>query len=124
MEWSDWCYWDVSVVTSLLQFVLHELHPDDIAFKVIHAEYTIKDTMCFQLKLNVKFIIFGYIGNEAGNEHYSHTVIDIVKGKAHVRLWILMLMHKWIASTLRYATVWALVLQILYNTCTYTLICI
>ena len=44
--------------------------------------------------------------------------------KAHVRLWILMLMHKWIASTLRYATVQALVLQILYNKCTYTLICI
>ena len=45
--------------------------------------------------------------------------------KAHVRsLWILMLMHKWIASTLRYVTVWTLVLQILYNTCTYTLICI
>ena len=39
-------------------------------------------------------------------------------------LWILMLMHKWIASTLRYATVWALVLKILYNKCTYTLICI
>jgi hypothetical protein len=33
-------------------------------------------------------------------------------------------MHKWIASTLRYATVCALVLQILYNTCTYILICI
>ena len=29
-EWSDWCYWDVSVVTSLVQFVLHELHPDGI----------------------------------------------------------------------------------------------
>ena len=40
MEWSDWCYWDVSVVTPLLQFVLHELHPDDIVFKVIHGEYT------------------------------------------------------------------------------------
>jgi hypothetical protein len=35
-----------------------------------------------------------------------------------------MLLHKWIASTLRYATVWALVLQILCNKCTYTLICI
>ena len=58
MEWSDWCYWDVSVVTSLVQFVLHELHPDDIvAFKVIHGEYTIKDNICFQLKPNVKFII-------------------------------------------------------------------
>ena len=44
--------------------------------------------------------------------------------KAHVRLWILMLMQKWIASTLRYTTVWALVSQILCNTCTYTLICI
>ena len=45
--------------------------------------------------------------------------------KAHVRpLWILMLMHKWIASTLSYATIQALVLQILYNTFTYTLICI
>ena len=44
MEWSDWCNWNVSVVTSLLQFVLHELHPDDIVtFKVIHGEYTIKD---------------------------------------------------------------------------------
>jgi hypothetical protein len=41
MEQLDWCYWDVSVVTSLfLQFVLHELHPDDIVFKVIHGEYT------------------------------------------------------------------------------------
>jgi hypothetical protein len=29
-EWLDWCYWDDSVVTSLLQFVLLELHPDDI----------------------------------------------------------------------------------------------
>jgi hypothetical protein len=53
MEWSDWCYWDVGIVTSLLQFVLHELHPDDIVFKVIHGEYTIKDNMCFQLKPNV-----------------------------------------------------------------------
>ena len=33
-------------------------------------------------------------------------------------------MHKWIASTLRYATVWVLVLQILCNKCTYTLISI
>ena len=41
MEWLDWCYWDVSVVTSLLQFVLHELHLDDIVtLKVIHGEYT------------------------------------------------------------------------------------
>ena len=39
-EWSDWCYWDVSVVTSPVQFVLHELHPDDIVFKVIHGGYT------------------------------------------------------------------------------------
>ena len=53
MEWSDWCYWDVSVVTSLVQLVLHELHPDDIVFKVIHGEYTIKDNTCFQLKPNV-----------------------------------------------------------------------
>ena len=82
MEWSDWCYWDVSVVTSLVQFVLHELHPDDIVFKVIHGEYTIKDSTCFQLKPNVKsqYIIVVYIGTEAGNEHYSHIVIDIVKG--------------------------------------------
>ena len=54
MEWSDWCYWDVSVVTSLKQFVLYELHPDDIVtFEVIHCEYTIKDTTCFQLKPNM-----------------------------------------------------------------------
>ena len=33
-------------------------------------------------------------------------------------------MHKWIASTLRYVTVWALVSQIWYNKCTYTFICI
>jgi hypothetical protein len=45
--------------------------------------------------------------------------------KAPVRpLWIFMLMHKWIASTLRYAAAWALVLQILCNKCTHTLICI
>ena len=82
MEWSDWCYWDVSVVTSLLQFVLHELHPDDIVFKVIHGEYTIKVSTCFQLIPNVKFqlIIVVYTWTEAGNEHYSHIVIDIVKG--------------------------------------------
>jgi hypothetical protein len=75
MEWPDWCYWDDSVVTSLVQFVLHELHPYDIVtFKVIHGEYTIKDNTCFQLKPNVKFqyIIAVYIGTEAGNEHYSH----------------------------------------------------
>ena len=54
------------------QFVLHELHPDDIVFMVIHGEYTIKDTTCFQLKPNVKCIIVVYIGTEAGNEHYSH----------------------------------------------------
>ena len=37
-----------------LQFVLHELHPDDIViFKVIHGEYTIKENTCFQLKPNV-----------------------------------------------------------------------
>ena len=54
MEWSDWCYWAVRVVTSLVQFVLHELHPDDIVtFKVIHGEYTIKENTCFQLKPNV-----------------------------------------------------------------------
>ena len=75
MEWSDWCYWDVSVVTSLLQFVLHELHPDDIVtFKVIYGEYTIKENTCFQLKPNVKFqyIIVVYIGTEQSYEHYSH----------------------------------------------------
>ena len=53
MEWSDWCYWDVSVVSTLVQFVLHELHPDDIVFRVIHGKYTIKDNTCFQLKPNV-----------------------------------------------------------------------
>ena len=44
--------------------------------------HTIKDNTCFQLKPNVKFIIIivVYIGTEAGNEHYSHIVIDIVKG--------------------------------------------
>ena len=35
---------------------------------------------CFQLKPNVKFSIVVYIGTEAGNEHYSHIVIDIMKG--------------------------------------------
>ena len=60
IEWSDWCYWDVSVVTSLVQFVLHELHPDDIVFKVIHGEYTIKDNMCFQLKPNVIVSVYYY----------------------------------------------------------------
>ena len=89
MEWSDWCYWDVSVVTSLLQFVLHKLHPDDIVtFKVIHGEYTIKDSTCFQLKPNVKshLIIVVYIGTEAGNKHYSHImiVINIVKGTCEI----------------------------------------
>ena len=43
---------------------------------------SIKDNTCFQLKPNVKFqyIIAVYIGTEAGNEHYSHIVIDILKG--------------------------------------------
>ena len=58
MEWSDCCFWDVSVVTSLLQFVLHELHPDDIVFKVIHGEYTIKENTCFQLKPNVLVSVY------------------------------------------------------------------
>ena len=58
MEWSDWCYWDDNVVTSLVQFVLHELHLDDIVCKVIHGEYTIKDNMCFQLKLNVLVSVY------------------------------------------------------------------
>ena len=40
MEWSDCCYRDVSTVTPLVQFVLHELHPDDIVFKIIHGGYT------------------------------------------------------------------------------------
>ena len=87
LEWSDWCYWDISVVTSRVQFVLHELHLDDIvAFKVIHGEYTIKDNTCFQLKPTVKFIliIIVYIGTEVGNEHYSHIVIDIVKGTCEI----------------------------------------
>ena len=81
MEWSDWRCWDV--VTSLVQIVLHELHPDDIVtFKDIHGEYTMNDNTCFQLKPNVKFqySIVVYIGTEAGNEHYSHIVIDILKG--------------------------------------------
>ena len=57
------CYWDVSVVTSLVQSVLHELHPDDIVtFKVIHGEYTIKENTFFQLKPNVKFIIVVTLG--------------------------------------------------------------
>ena len=64
--------------------MLHELHPDDIVFKVIHGEYTIKDNTCFQLKPTVKFIIVVYIGTEAGNEHYSHIVIDILKGKCKI----------------------------------------
>ena len=75
MEWSDWCYWDVSIVTSLVQFVLHVLHPDDIVFKVIHSEYTMSDNMCFQLKPNVKYIIVVYIVTEEGDEHYSHTAL-------------------------------------------------
>ena len=36
-----------------LQYVLHELHPDDIVFKVIYSEFTNKDNMWFQLKPNV-----------------------------------------------------------------------
>ena len=46
----------------------------------------LKTTTCFQLKLNVKFqfIIVVYIGTEAGNEHYSHIVIDIVKGACEI----------------------------------------
>jgi hypothetical protein len=42
---------------------------------------SIKENTCFQLKPSVKFhlIIVVYIGTEAGNEHYSHIVIDIVK---------------------------------------------
>ena len=60
-----------------LQFVLHELHPDDIVFKVIHGEYAIKENTCFQLKPNVKLIIIivVYIGTEEGNEHYSHIIL-------------------------------------------------
>ena len=45
---------------------------------------TIKDNMCFQLKPNVKYIIVVYIGTEAGNEHYSHTTIGIVKGTCEI----------------------------------------
>jgi hypothetical protein len=47
---------------------------------------TIKDNTCFQLKPNVivHFIIVVYIGIEAGNEHYSHIVIDIVKGTCEI----------------------------------------
>ena len=52
--------------------MLHELHPDDIVFKVNHGEYTIIDNMCFQLKTNVKYIFVVYIGTEESNEHYSH----------------------------------------------------
>jgi hypothetical protein len=79
--------------------------------------------MCFQLRPNVKHIIVVYIGTEAGNEHYSHIVIDILKGTCE----IIMDPHAdahMDCIYLRYATVQALVLQILYNTCTYTLICI
>ena len=47
---------------------------------------TVKDNTCFQLKPNVKFqyIIVVYIGTEAGNAHYSHIVIDIVKGTCEI----------------------------------------
>ena len=67
--------------------MLHELHLDDIVFKVVHGEYTIKDSTCFQLKPTVKFIlnIIVYIGTEVGNEHYSHNVIDIVKGTCEIQ---------------------------------------
>ena len=39
-----------------------------------------------KLKLNVKciIIIVVYIGTEAGNEHYSHIVIDIVKSTCEI----------------------------------------
>ena len=49
--------------------MLHELHPDDIVFKVIDGEYTIKENSCFQLKPNVKYIliIVVYIGTEAAS---------------------------------------------------------
>ena len=69
-----------------LQFVLHELHPDDIVSKVVHGEYTIKENTCFQLKPNVKFqyILVVYIGTEADNMHYYHIVIDIVKGTCEI----------------------------------------
>ena len=125
MEWSDWCYWDVSVVTSLVQFVLHELHPDDIVFKVIHGEYTIKDNTCFQLKPMCYSFSILLLCTLVLRQAMSITLtLWLTFWKAHVRsLWILMLMHRWIASTLRYATVQALVLQILCNKCSYTLIC-
>ena len=47
---------------------------------------SIKDNTCFQLKPNVKFQfnIVVYIGTEAGNEHNSHIVIDIVKGTCEI----------------------------------------
>jgi hypothetical protein len=48
---------------------------------------SIKDNTCFQLKPNVKFqyiIVVVYIGTEAGNEHYSHIVIDILKGTCEI----------------------------------------
>ena len=48
--------------------------------------HTIKDNMCFQLKPNVKFIIVVYIGTEAGNQHYSHIVIDILKGTCEITM--------------------------------------
>ena len=40
--------------------------------------------MCFHLKPNVKYNIVVYIGTEAGNEHYSHIVIDILKGTCEI----------------------------------------
>ena len=45
---------------------------------------SIKDNMCFHLKPNVKYNIVVYIGTEAGNEHYSHIVIDILKGTCEI----------------------------------------
>jgi hypothetical protein len=45
---------------------------------------SIKDSTCFQLKPNVKYIIVVYIGTEAGNKHYSHIVLDIVKGTCEI----------------------------------------
>ena len=85
MEWSDWCYWDVSVVTSLVQFVLHELYPGDIVtFKVIHGEYTIKDNTCFQLKPNaIVYVYYCCVHWDWGRQQASLShkiVIDIVKG--------------------------------------------
>jgi hypothetical protein len=84
-EYVEWSYWELTTITSLITFVLHELHPVGVQFFCWYGPTSVEGlveglAVCRRLHSSVRFLIV----LSTTNDHYCHYVIDVARGTCNI----------------------------------------